>query len=38
MPCLANLQIGSMLQELVFKGLLDSIPRIRELIRLEADC
>ena len=34
MPYLAGPQIGSELQELVFKGLLDSIPRIRELIRL----
>ena len=36
MPYLAGPQIGSELQELVFKGLLDSIPRIRELIRLAA--
>ena len=37
MPYLAGPQIGSELQELVFKGLLDSIPRIRELIRLSLD-
>lgn len=35
MPSLVAPQIGSELQELVFKGLLDSIPRIRELIRLD---
>ena len=35
MPCLVGLKIASKLQELVFKGLLDSIPRIHELIRLD---